>query len=52
MLSGQWKQQGNRTGGVMMAAVRRMNAVADMSGVLLDVLCGADAKVDGSEFLF
>jgi len=52
VVPGKREQQSNRARGVVMAAVRWMYSVADVSGVLLDVRRRADADVDLAEFLF
>ena len=45
------KDQGYRTGSVVVAAVRPVNAITDVAGVLLEMGRGTDAQVDLSEFL-
>ena len=44
------EEQANGAGGIMVAPVGRMGAIADVSGITLDVRRRAHAEADGAEF--
>ena len=48
----QWHKKADGSGCVMISAMLRMNAIADVASVPLDMRCRTDSQPDAAEFLF
>jgi len=47
---GEGQQQPQRSGGVTVAAMRFVDAIANVSGVLFDLRCMAEPQINGAQF--